>query len=232
MRLFISTLVFLSSFGGWGCSSVKINVQVDSLSEGKSFGKRYLLQSPTPSVSIRSLQFKEFAKYVNRTMMLKDYIPVDDLKNADFVMYLDYDIGGPQTSVVTDFVPISTSIEGRSYSIKSAQGSPLGNIKESNSNQTSLTPVTHSVVEYMRVIHLRAYKVSEMQNVLDERAAIWETTIKSLGYSSSLRELVPAMLAAALNFIGKDSQGEVKLSIDADDARIEILRAGRMPSSD
>lgn len=169
----------------------EIRVQIDSLADpdADSSRKIYMIESAMQGIDADDLQFKEFARQLERGLARKGYIRTRNEKEAQLLIRLAYGMGEPRTSTVT------TSY-GYSY--------PVGWW------WFYVPPSTEQVTKYMRTIFIEAV---DLKNP-DRKVQVWKMTLKSEGGLQNMRQLFPFLIAAAVPYFGTNlpSTKMVKIS--------------------
>ena len=206
----ISIFVLLIS----GCAPFPVgpmgiySVEVDSIAapDADLKNKTYVLSSAMKNVSNDDLQFKEFAKYIENALAKTGYKRVDS-ENADLIIRLAYGIGQPNTETNTQTYTTST---GYSYQV----GWTWINVPPKTET------VTTKKTTYERFLLLEAY------NSKDRRSQLWRTTVKSEGWNSDLRVVLPHMIAAAIYDFGTDTRGKLATAMYQNAPRVlDIMRS-------
>lgn len=157
-------------------------------------GKTYVLTSGMQNINDEDLQFKEFARYIKNALSQTGHTEADSEKHADLLIRLAYGIGDPQTTAST-----YTTAPGYSY--------PVGYY------WYSVPPTTQTVREttYTRRLVLEAYDLKTPGKL----PQLWKTTLTSTGSIGDLREVIPYMIAVAVNafgvnLVGEERQGRIR----------------------
>lgn len=83
---FIFVILFLSIYFNCGSESLRYNVKVNSIGE-TGFNKKYIIYPGSKDISFDDLYFKEYSNYLNRALIIKGFIPVSNLNNADIIIF-------------------------------------------------------------------------------------------------------------------------------------------------
>ena len=209
-------VVFVLLIGG--CVTMPVgpagiyNIEVDSIAvaDADLKNKTYILASAMKNVSDDDIQFKEFARYIENALSKTGYKRVDS-KNAGLIIRLAYGIGEPKTETNTKTYTTST---GYSY--------PVGWTWINVPPETET--VTTKSTTYERFLILEAYDSK------DRHSQLWRTTVKSEGWSSDLRVVLPHMIAAAIYEFGTDTRGKLKTAMYENAPRVlDIMRSSDVP---
>lgn len=181
------------------------------------------------------LQFKEYAGYVSRALISLGYVDANDISKCDATILLGYGIGDPAEK--TDYVPLigQTGIAS-SYTTGNYHGmsghkvadAMMGGPGFSSSTTymptygiTGSMPVTRTT--YHRYVLLCAIKPL-MSGASEADRLYWKLYIDSTGSSGDLRRVFPVMIAASRDYLGKNTQGQVKVSINENDSIIAEIK--------
>ena len=191
--------------------------------------KKYVLLSGEEGIQETSLQFKEYASFVNRALSAKGYILVDEHNEAETAIFLTYGIGDPTTSTYTYSVPVwgQTGVSSSStYGTVSSYGG-----YGTYSGTTTYTP-TYGITGYSSRVgqqttyfrHAELTAVDLASFTGPESTPIWKTTIGSSGTSGDLRHVFPVMLGAAAEYIGENTGEIISIHLLAGDSRVRQIK--------
>lgn len=209
-------------------------VTVDTLADRRPHGTRYVIMSGMRDVDVGDLQFGEFATYVDRALRAQGFVPATDKGEADVAIFLSYGIGEPNVVQYEESYPMygQVSSGGNATATASTYDSGGG---YSQTKATIYQPARYGVVgvgtrtvmdiSYDRYIELSALDAVVAREANQYREA-WRTTIRSTGSSGDLRQVFPAMLAGALQFIGRDTGRAVELEVHANSPVVRWMRTG------
>jgi hypothetical protein len=164
-------------------------VKIDSiaLADANLKGKTYTILSSIKGVGENDIQFKEIARYVDNALSMKGYMRRPS-GQADLIVRLAYGVGAPQIETTSTTYATST---GYSYPVG------WGWVHVAPKTETE----TKTKKTYERFLMLEAYDSK------DPRSQQWRTTLKSEGWESELRSVIPRMLAASIPLIGSSTSG-------------------------
>ncbi len=227
MKAIVKILIIIGSiFLLSGCQLYK--VKVNSIGEIDRGKLTYVLLSSNENVSMHDLQFKEYAKYVERVLSEKGYVRVE--KNSNVVIFLSYGVGEPIAHNYNVLMPVVTYSEsntkGTYKSGNNSYGSNNNKIYQDTKTKyksTSNEYVQKTKIIYNRYIELEAVDVEEyIKN--NDVVQLWNTTINSTGSNGDLREAFPVMLVAGSEYIGTNTGKDVKVTISSSDSRIKVVQ--------
>ena len=81
-----------------GCASVpKCFVNVDSLRSSDAVDKKSFILIPgNKDTTVNDLQFKEYAAYISRALVLRGFVPAESIEVAHLAIFVVYGIGNPK----------------------------------------------------------------------------------------------------------------------------------------
>ena len=233
MRKIIYLVILVVLFSGCAIGPTYI-VGVDSINDGEKTidGKKCIVFSGMENTPKEDLQFKEYERYITKTLTNKGYAVTDNPDDAEIEIFLSYGIGDPKTHTFTYSVPIlgQTGISS-AQTFGSVQG--FGN-SATYSGTTTYTP-SYGVVgtrtgvreetTYTRYIRLDAYDLVIYRESKKEKH-LWKTDIISTGSSGDLRRVFPIMVAAAAPYVGENTQSMKEIELGGNDKRVlQIFQA-------
>jgi hypothetical protein len=228
MKIISILLITLFSIG---CTGGSYSVRVESLGNSDDYGKRYVLFSANDLVSgVNSLDSKRYTGYLHTVLQRKGFVNVgsgeDGKTAADIFILMVYTISDPMTSRSGIIVPdnsnrISTDhitgtlISGGSINTYTGTATYIP-----TSGSSGYTTIPTTSTDYKRVVIISAMDVRS-----PDQPEIWRTEIVSTGRSGDLRKTVPILIAAAVPYIGKDTNGRKSVNISGDDGTVAWVKA-------
>jgi len=228
MKKYASILLLfaLATFLGVAGCAATINVAIDSISDkGVAAKTNYVLFPGTKDIGEDDLQYREYARYVERVLASLGYNKAVNIADADIAIFFSYGIGDPVTKQFTSTVPTWGQINGSSHT--SGTINTYGDTAI-YSETTTYTPdfgITGSAVEITSYTIYRRHMVLDAIDLEEYRTTqklkqVWKTSATSSGASGDLRRVLPALVAAAKPYIGKDTGKRVKVALSEDDEEI------------
>jgi len=217
--------VLATLFGVAGCAGT-YNVVIDSISDkGVATKTDYVLFSGTKHIGEGDLQYREYARYVERALASLGYNKATNVADADIAIFFSYGIGDPVTKQSTSTVPTWGQVGGSSHT--SGTINTLGDTSIYSETTThapafgitgsSAQPISYTV--YRRHLVLDAIDLEEYR-ATQTLKQVWKTSATSSGISGDLRKVLPVLVAAAKPYIGKDTGEKVKIALTEDDEAI------------
>ena len=195
--------------------------------EAASAGKVCYLVPHGYRLSRDSPDFKEYAGYVARALAERGYTVTDDVTKANLAVALTYGMSAPQVVSYTGTRAV--------YGYRPAYAGQPNYVPNHQKiyTVTGYEPVTYANVFYMARLGLSARALlpaggSGSGMVPGER--VWDVNVTDSSPNDDLREAFAAMLAAALEYIGVDSERIVDIDIKNNDPRMKAVRELMAPS--
>ena len=217
-----------------GCNTAT-EVKVDSLAKPNAEDSiSYEIKNKNPLVADDSLRYKEAADFVKTALSGKGMFEAPENVTPDLVVDLDYGVGPPQKRRVMMSEPVYITIPGqlRTETVQvgtDSKGQPI--------YQTVLIhepPRTEFLGyrDYMVTITVyeKYLKLAARENapVVEGKPPqdIWTIDVTSEGKSHDIRKSLPVLVAASIDYIGKDSQGQKTIRIKDSDSDIAFVKKG------
>ena len=217
-----------------GCASTT-EVRIDSLSKPKAEEAiSYSIHSNNPLVAEDSLRYKEAVGFVKTALSGKGLYEAPDPQKADIVVNVDYGISPPQLHRETYSEPVYIVKEGRTH-IETVligldkKGMPVyGNITVQDPPTNEMAGFQDRVVTtvvYEKYLHLTA---RDNKPAAEGRppAEIWTIDATSEGESHDLRKNLPVIVAATIDYIGKDTHGQKTIFIKDGSTDVAFVKKG------
>ncbi|MES2693402.1 MAG: hypothetical protein V4773_08015 [Verrucomicrobiota bacterium] len=217
-----------------GCATTH-EVKVDSLAKPKVENAiSYEIKNRNPKVTDDSLRYKEAAGYVKTALSGKGMYEAPAGTKPDVVVDLDYGVGPPQLRKEVMSEPLYITIPGqirveRVQVGSDSQGRPV------YQTITVQDPPTTEFAGYREyqitlTVYEKYLKLSAKQNgdPVEGRPPqeIWTVDVSSEGESRDIRKNLPVLVAASIEYIGKETQGEKTVRIKDDAKDIGFVKKG------
>lgn len=217
-----------------GCATTHV-VKVDSLAKPKAENAiSYEIKNRNPLVADDSLRYKEAAGMVKTALSGKGLYEAPPNTKPDIVVDLDYGVGPPQMRRETVSEPVYITLPGQIRTERvqvgtDSQGRP---IYQTITVQDPPTTEFAGFREYMVtvVVYEKYLKLSARENkeAAEGRPAaeVWTVDVTSEGESRDIRKNLPVLVAASIDYIGKDSQGQKTIRIKDSSSDIAFVKKG------
>ena len=195
-----ATLALVSDTDG---NRTYYNVYVNTFGNYNLKGKTYYIESGDESISSNDLEFREYAEYLKKDLMVHGAKESLDKSTADICILMNYCIADKSYQ---ESIPVPEY--GRT-SIASTETKGNTTTYYYNYGTTGYHYVQHDVSQFLRIVNVYAY---DNKNVDSKPIMLWKTNVSSEGKSNSLRKVVPYMLYAACPYMGKNTEGAISCS--------------------
>lgn len=211
-----------------GCSfGPRFRMTVDSISAPEAISKtNFILFPGLENIDTNSLQYREYAAYIERALTLRGFTKAKDFGEANIAIFLGYGIGDPQKEQYSYSLP-TWGKTGVSSSYTYGKVTTKGN-SSTYSGTTTYTPsygVTGSKTysgtrtNYFRYVWLYAFDLDEYKKT-EKKVQLWKTTVTSTGSSGDLRQVFPILVAASSPYIGENTEKQVKVILSENDKQV------------
>lgn len=228
---FISAIVLLAAVG---CET-KHTFSVNALSSPTApMGeyKTFALAAGSDAPDSESLAFQEAMRYANTALISEGFREADSADTADLIVELSFSVSKPQTTVRERSEPVYGYVGGgyhqRLVKVKDKHG------KVSTQVVYSYSPRRQQLIGWDRdfsaqtvfekSLTLHAYS-TESTDSGDRLQEVWMVEVRNRNGSEDLRYYIPRMLAAALDYIDRDSGSMQRVQLAESDPRISMILA-------
>lgn len=234
MKRLLVLLITLSIGNVSGCG-VRLIAYVDSIAiPSASDYKTYILLSGNKEILETDLHFKEFSTIVDRSLKMKGFQKADSMDTADLAVMLNYGVSDPEMVSYSGSIPIYGQVGGGYTSHSgSIYGGGGGYATYSGSSYqmpqygvVSNIPYSGTRAIYHRHLRLEALNIREYRATeeMEELESVWMTTVLSTGTTGDLRQIIPVLVAACMDYIGTDTEKSQKVEIYMNDKRVKMLK--------
>jgi hypothetical protein len=217
-----------------GCATTHV-LKVDSIAKPKAESSiSYEIKNRNSLVAEDSLRYKEAANLVKTALSGRGMYEAPANTKADMVVDLDYGVGPPQMRRETVSEPVYISVPGQIRTERvqvgtDSQGRPIyQTITVQDPPSTEFAGFREYVITV--VVYEKYLKMSARENKdpVEGRPAaeIWTLDITSEGESRDIRKHLPVLVAASIDYIGKDSQGQKTIRIKDTSSDIAFVKKG------
>jgi hypothetical protein len=217
-----------------GCATTHV-VKVDSLAKPKAEDAiSYEIKNRNPLVADDSLRYKEAAGMVKTALSGKGMYEAPPNTKADVVVNLDYGVGPPQMKTETVSEPVYITIPGQIRTERvqvgtDSQGRPIYQTVTVQDPPTTefagFREYIVKVVTYEKYLKLSARENKEAAEGRPQQE-VWTIDVTSEGESRDIRKNLPVLVAASIEYIGQDSQGQKTIRIKDNSSDIAFVKKG------
>lgn len=232
------TVLVAAGFALTGCAN-SYEVKIDSLAKPKAEDAiSYEVHNANPLVADDSLRYKEAAGFVKTALSGKGMYEAPESQKADVVVDIDYGIGPPQMRREKVSEPVYITLPGRVYSETvqvgtDAKGNP---IYQTVMRQEPATTEMAGFREYevTSVVYEKYLKLSARENKPGAEgrppSEIWTIDATTEGESHDVRKNLPILVAASINYIGKDTHGQKVIHLKDGSPDVAFVKKGMGPA--
>ncbi len=215
-----------------GCATT---VTVDSLAKpGAEQSISYKIVNKNPLVTEDSLRYKEAAGYVKTALSGKGLYEAPENTKPDIVVNLDYGVGPPEIRRETVSEPVYIEIPGERRVERVQTGTGPNNQPIYSTVVIQDPPTTHlaGYRDYIvtSIVYEKYLKMSALSTevVAEGRppSEVWIVDVTSEGESRDIRKNLPVLVAASIEYIGKDSKGQKTIKIKDSDRDVVFVKKG------
>jgi len=217
-----------------GCASTT-EVKIDALSKPKAEDAiSYSIHNRNPLVEDDSLRYKEAVNMVKTALSGRGLYEAPEEQKADIIVDLDYGVGPPQMKRETYSEPVYLARPGAMH-MEHVQVGTDTNGKPITRTVTVQDPPTLEMAGYReRVVILTTYEKYLRLSASDNKPAaegrppaqIWTLDAISEGESHDIRKNLPMIVAASIDYIGKDTHGEKTVRIKDSNPDVAFIKKG------
>jgi hypothetical protein len=218
------------------CTGASYDVKVNS--DAKPDAKAsisYRIETHDPELDTSTLRYKEAENFVKTALSGKGMYEAPKPEQADMVVELDYGLGPPvlrqkpMTEPVYQNIPASTHTD-----IVQTGTDPKGNpvystmVTREPARDDYVGDRDYMVTEttYEKRLVLTAHENKEGVEGKGAKT-VWGVQVTSEDESKDLRKYIPVLIAASIEYIGKDSGGEIKtIRLKEQDPAIAFVKKG------
>lgn len=231
-RRAVGLLAAMALLGGCATST---RVKIDSLAKPNAENAiSYEIKNRNPLVADDSLRYKEAAGFVKTALSGKGMYEAPAGVKPDLVVDLDYGVGPPVSKRETISEPVYITIPGQIRTERvqvgtDSQGRP---IYQTITVQDPPTTEFAGFREYQITVTVyeKYLKLSARENAPQVEGRppneVWTVDVTSEGESRDIRKNLPVLVAASIDYIGKDSQGQKTIRIKDSDSDVVFVKKG------
>jgi hypothetical protein len=229
-----SFLSLLAALFVAGCATTH-ELKVDSIAKPKAENAiSYEIRNKNPLVADDSLRYKEAATLVKTGLSGRGLYEAPANVKPDMVIDLDYGVGPPQLRRETVSEPVYITLPGQIRTERvqvgtDSQGRPVyQTITVQDPPTTEFAGFREylvTVVVYEKYLRLTARENKEAVEG-QPPVEIWTLDITSEGESKDIRKHLPILVAASIDLVGKDTQGQRTIRIKDNASDIAFVKKG------
>jgi hypothetical protein len=218
------------------CATTSYDVKVNAAAKPATKPTiSYRIESHDPALDPSSLRYQEAETFVKTALSGKGLYEAPKDAPADLVVEFDFGISPPIVTQKPFAEPVFQDV-GASTSFQAVQtgtdtkGNPIySEVTTRDPGHQEFVGERHymvSVTSYEKHLLITARENKESAEGSPPRT-VWGVDVSTTDESDDLRRYLPVLLAASIDYIGKDSGGEIKtIRIDEKDPAIAFVKKG------
>jgi len=230
----VACLALVFSLLATGCATT-YDLKVDAVAKPKAENAiSYEIRNKNPLVADDSLRYREAANLVKTGLSGRGLYEAPANVKADMVIDLDYGVGQPQLRRETVSEPVYITLPGQIRTERvqvgtDSQGRPVYQTVTVQDPPTTefagFREYIVTVVVYEKYLRLTARENKEAAEG-QPPVEVWTLDITSEGESKDIRKHLPILVAASIDFVGKDTQGQKTIRIKDNASDIAFVKKG------
>ncbi|KAF0093194.1 MAG: hypothetical protein E1N59_3109 [Puniceicoccaceae bacterium 5H] len=186
----------------------------------------YTLKSNDPNLKPGDLRFAETAEYLETALAGAGYIRTSDTAEADVAISFKTEMKGPIQQSETRTEPVFYSRPSYTrVAVVDKKGHLIG---YSWTPGPSYTDIYHERSTRTYSLYQKSLTMSarELQPDGTPGEELWNLTVRATDQSQDMRAYVPVLAAAAMNYVGAETNGEQHIVLKDDSEVINFVRQG------
>lgn len=204
-----------------GCASRSYQVRVNAIAHSSpaAAATSYRIRNKNPAVDDRSLRYQEATRHIKTALSAQGMYEAPTSQMADMIVELDYGIEAPRVKYNVYQVPV--------FGRKAAEGGT--NLAESLDSSTKelvgYQPESFPVVvrEKRLSVCARANRAPTEGRPAEE---YWRVDVAIEDKSHDLRGYLPILASAAMDHIGRNTDGEATTVLNSEDDAVQFVNRG------
>lgn len=220
-----------------GCSGKMYTLEVEAntfpaLAQTEGALESYRIVTPNRELQAGSLRHQEAEEHVRTALSGKGYYEAVEGEVADMAILYDYGVGPPKevfrefTMPIYEMRPVTIFV---SKTVIGSNGQPTTvSIPRTVMRQVEVGEETHVKAEtvYEKYMTIHARRNSPEKEGARRAADLWTVTVHNESESDDLREHLPVLAAAAIDYIGSDFEESQEVELEAKDDAISFVKRG------
>ena len=217
-----------------GCAS-PYTFKVDAINNPDVEGyESFKMVSSNAEVDENDLQYKEVSDYVKTTLSAQGLYEAPDTDSADMIVDISYGVGEPQIDYKTYTTPVYAVRSGGPRHVAIPVVDKNGRVVGYR-NTTVYDPPHREVVDYEeKTVPITTYEkylrltARDNQNVDESQAPaqVWSIYVKNKDESADLRKYLPLMAAAAVPYVGENTESQQEIKLKESDDEVAFVKSG------
>lgn len=205
------------------CAAPQTGRLMSQVGEGfhNNKNKKYIIIPADPKIDRESFEFNEYSNYIAKAMQHQGFLVSKNINDAEAIVFLGYSVSNPKTAKYTVNTPIFGQTGIQSYSTQGTFNPYSGNYSQNTTFNpqygiTGYIPEEKTVIYYTKIISLDAFSVFNQNNNISLGQKMWNLNIVYVDSNAILRDVFPAMIFGAKEYIGVDSKRSIEFELKND----------------
>ena len=212
-------LVFVAALGGGGCASTyKVAVDASARTQGVPPGAASFHIHNHHAAMLSALRRSEIENCLKAALSAHGLYEAPNPQAADMLVEISYGITPPREKVVAT----EELIFGRPASAAEHMGRPPEGVMREVMGYTPIVTTTIIREKYMSI----CARTNQARADHPPPADLWRVHVRIEDESDDLRGHLPVLISAAMDHIGRSTEGEEEITLQSDDEAIRFVRKG------
>lgn len=217
-----------------GCATT-YNFKVDAISNPNvEPGVSYRVVNRNPEGGVDDLRSQEAAEWVKTALSGKGLYEAASDEDADMIVEIEYGIEEPRTKVSKISTPIYVEVPGAVRFVQMPVKDKDGNVK-----MVTVAVRDPSTREYageresvvVQTVYEKYMRITARENNPEENGdnpgeQVWSVYVTNEDERDDLRQYLPVMASAAIDFIGENSETQQTVKLKDTDDVVTFVKAG------
>jgi hypothetical protein len=221
-----------------GACQTTHKIEVDALSRPEiTKNTSYKLVVTNPEIDQGSLRHREAVGYIKKALAAKGMYEAPDSASADMAVTVDYGMSAPKSRIEQVSHAEYKLQPGAVYTATIRVGTtPTGQPIFQNvvvQDPSRYVYVGDQIQEFSVVTYEKHLSLSARENKANADGGpaqeVWAVDLHSEGSSRDLRKTLPVLAAAAIEYIGKETNGAQSIKLKEDDGAVEYVKQSSAP---
>ena len=217
-----------------GCATT-YKFKVDAISNPEAdTGVSYMIANRNIEGTEEDLRTQEAADWVKTALSGKGLYEADSMDSADMIIELEYGMEEPRTKISTISTPIFAEVGGGIRYVQVPVTDKNGNVR-----YTTIAVREPTTREYVgdresvvvQTVYEKYMRITARQNAKEdetdaEGTQVWSVYITNEDERDDLRQYLPVMASAAIDFIGENSETQQEVKLKDTDEVVTFVKKG------
>ena len=212
-------LVLIAALGCGGCASTyKVTVDASARAEAAPPGATSFHLRHANAATLGALRRSEIESYLRAALSAQGLYEAAPPQAADLIVEVSYGIEPPRVEVVGT----QELIYGRPAAVSEHLGRPPEGVMREMMGYSSEVLTTVVREKYMSI----CARTNQARADDTPPADLWRVHVRIDSESEDLRGHLPVLISAAMDRMGRNTDGEAEITLQRDDEAIRFVRKG------